>query len=109
MYLAQVDIAVLWGLGNAVAARAALGVQKPGSWTPAIYGTLGMLLGDRVEFLTDDGARPAIPSWSLGLRISSLRFANDLGTISVLQPGVASDFAGGLWLELTWLQASARF
>jgi hypothetical protein len=109
VYLAQVDVGLMWTLGNAVATRAAVGVQRPGTWKPAILATFAMLWGDRIEFLTGDGSRPSIPSWSLGVRGAPLRFGTTLGTISALEPGIGSDFAGALWLELTWLQASARF
>jgi hypothetical protein len=108
-YLAQLDVAVLWSLGNATATRLAIGVQRHGQWTPAGWLTLGALWGDRLEFLSGDGRRPAIPSWSLGIRGSPLRFTSALGVISALEPGIGTDLNGGLWLELTVLQAGVWF
>lgn len=104
LYLAQVDVSVLFGLGNAVATRLALGVQRPRAWSPAGFLTIGMLTGDRVEFLSDEGARPALPTWSMGVRAAPLRFASELGVVTALEPGIATDYRGGLWFELTMLQ-----
>ena len=51
---------------------------------------------------------PAVPSWSLAVRVSALRFEAPLGTISAIEPGLGSDLDGGLWLELSILQIAAR-
>ena len=104
-YLAQLDVAMLWSLGTTTSTRLALGLQRAGEWTPAAWIALGTLWGDRLEFLTGDGRRPPIPSWSIGVRGSPLRFTSALGTISVLEPGIGTDLGGGVWLELTVLQA----
>jgi hypothetical protein len=108
-FLAQADVEVLLTLGNTVMSRVALGAQRPGTWSPAAFGTFGALFGDRVEFLTGDGRRPPIPTWALGLRVAALRFRLREGTVSLVEAGAGTDFGGGLWLELTIIQAGVRF
>jgi hypothetical protein len=108
-YLAQLDVSALLTMGNAVTTRLAFGMQTGERWVPALWATFATLWGERLEFLTGDGRRPAIPTWSLGIRGAALRFAGEIGTISALEPGIGTDFSGGLWLELTLLQAGARF
>lgn len=108
-YVAQLDVSALWTLGNVISTRVAIGAQWDDTWSPAAWLTAGALLGDRLEFLTTDGQRPAAPSWAVGLRVSPLRFRNELGVISALEPGVATDLSGGLWLDLTVFQAGTTF
>jgi hypothetical protein len=108
VWVAQLDVSALFGFGNAVAARAALGVQQDGEWSPALGLTFSALFGDRIEFLTGEGQRPPHPAWSVGLRAAPLRFGGTLGEVSLLEPGVATDFSGALWLDLTLLRACAR-
>jgi hypothetical protein len=108
-YLAQLDVTWLWGMGNALATRAALGYQRDGWWSPAAWGTFNLLWGDRIEKLSDEGRRPARPSLGLGARVSPLRFLGAHGSLSALEPGLALNTGGGLWLELTLLQVAARW
>lgn len=108
-YLAQADLSMLWALGNPLATRLALGAQRKGTYAPAGWVTFGAVWGDRIQTLTGDGSRPAAVSWAIGIRGSPLRFAGEHGAISVLEPGIATDFTGGLWLELTLAQASVSF
>lgn len=104
LYLAQLDVAALWGLSNAAATRWAVGMQRSGWWAPAGWLTCGALWGERVEFLTADGRRPPVPTWSVGVRAAPLRFAGERGVVTLLEPGIATDFQGGMWLELTVMQ-----
>lgn len=76
---------------------------------PALWLTVGTLWGDRIEHIGEDALRPAIPVWSLGLRAAALRWGDDRGAVSALELGVGSNFSGALWLELTLLQAGARW
>ncbi|HEX2677787.1 MAG TPA: hypothetical protein VHM19_14140 [Polyangiales bacterium] len=108
-YLARFDAGMLWLLGNAGVARLALGLQHDGPWAPAVWLTFGVLWGERLEFLHSDGTRPALPSWSIGVRGSPLRFVSETGTFSALEPGIGSDLSGGVWLELGVLQVGLRF
>lgn len=61
-----------------------------------------------MEFLHGDGRRPSFPSWSLGVRGSPLRFSTPLGVFSALEPGIGTDFASGVWLELGIVQLGVR-
>ena len=108
-FLVQTDVEILLTLGNTIMSRFAVGAERPGTWSPAAFATFGALFGDRVEFLTGDGRRPSIPTWALGLRAAALRFRLKEGTVSLAEAGVGTDFAGGLWLELTLVQAGVRF
>jgi hypothetical protein len=108
-YLLQMDVSLLWGLGNSFATRLAVGAQHAtGHWTPAAWVSFGALWGDRMEFLTGAGERPAAPAVSLGLRLSPVRIATDGISVSALEPGVGTDFTGGIWLELGVLQIATR-
>jgi hypothetical protein len=109
IYLAQLDVSALWTLGNPVATRFALGVQRDAAWAPAAFGTINVLWGDRIEFVTGDGRGPARPSWALGVRGCPLRFISAVGQVSLLEPGIATDFQGALWLELSVIQVGASF
>lgn len=108
-YVAQLDVSVLWGAGNSFVGRVAAGYQRDGRWSPAVWGTVNLLWGDRIERLADDGRRPARPTWATGARISPLRFAGAAGVLSALEPGVALGPGGALWLELMLLHAGARW
>jgi hypothetical protein len=108
-YVMQADVSALWGFGNIVSTRAAFGAQWHGVWSPAAWLTFGALFGDRLEFLTNDGTRPAIPSWAIGLRASPLRYVSEDGHVSLLEPGLATDLSGGMWIELSVLQVGATF
>lgn len=108
--LLQVDLSALWGLGTALCTRVAAGAQlQQGSWAPAAWISGSTFWGDRLEFLTGSAERPNRPSWTLGLRLSPLRFATSSTTISALEPGIGSDFSGGLGLELNVFQLASRF
>lgn len=104
LYLAQLDASALWGLSNAASTRLALRIQWPGIRAPAGWIAAGAIWGHRVEFLTGDGTRLPLPTGSMGLRAAPLRFAHDMGVVTALEPGVATNFRGGLWLEVTVLQ-----
>jgi hypothetical protein len=104
LFLAQLDVSALWMFGNAVSTRLAVGVQHDGAWSPAGWVTFGTLWGERLEFLHGAGRRPSVPSWSIGIRGSPLRFATPLGVFSALEPGIGTDFASGVWLELGIVQ-----
>jgi hypothetical protein len=109
-YLLQADIGMLLGFGNALATRLAAGVQLSArDYAPAFWASGGALWGDRVEFLTGAGERPATPSFALGARASPLRFVSELGMVSALELGAGTDLAGALWLELGVLTVGARF
>lgn len=108
LWLAQLDVSALWLLGNAVSTRLALGAQRQGTWSPAAWLSVSVLWGDRLEFLQGDGRRPSIPSWALGLRGSALRFSMPFGVFSALEPGIGTNFASGVWLELSIVQLAVR-
>lgn len=108
-YVAQLDLNALWMLGNSYAIRLALGYQRDATWCPAIWLTTGTLWGDRIEFLSEKGERPHIPTWAVGVRASPLRFRAASAFASALEPGIGTDFSGGTWLELSLLQAGAWF
>lgn len=108
LFVAQLDVSALWMFGNGVSTRLAVGVQRDAAWSPAAWLWWGTLWGERIEFLYDDGRRPSIPSWSIGVRASPLRFSTPLGVLSALEPGIGTDFSSGVWLELNIVQLGVR-
>ena len=108
-YLAQADMSVLFSAGNVLATRLALGLTRGGNWAPAVWLTYGALWGNRLEFISGDDGRPVIPTWAVGVRASALRFRQDFGIVSLLELGAGSNFAGGVWLDVTVLQAAVTF
>jgi len=108
-YLAQADVSLLFSAGNALATRFALGLTRGGTWAPAGWLSYGALWGDRLEFIAGNEGRPVIPTWAVGVRGSALRFRQDFGVVSLLELGAGSNFAGGVWLDVTILQAAVTF
>jgi hypothetical protein len=105
-YLLAFDASALVGLGNTVAIHLLAGLQRSGTFCPAAWLGAGALIGDRLEFLTDEGTRPVFPTWAVGVRGAPLRYQQEFGVFSVLELGAALDFAGGSWLELTVLRVA---
>jgi hypothetical protein len=108
-YIAEAEVGALWLLGNSVSTRLAIGAQRRGTWSPAGFVTGTVLFGDRLEVLAEDGSRAPMPNWALGVRAAPLRFIGKLGLASVLEPGVATDFRGSVYLEVTLIQAGASW
>ena len=106
--LAQLDVGALWAFGNVLSTRLSVGLQREGVWSPAAWLSFGALWGERMEFLQGDGRRPSLPSWSVGVRGSALRFSNGLGVFSALEPGIGTDFDSGIWIELNIVQVGLR-
>jgi hypothetical protein len=99
----QADVNLLWGNGNAVATRLAIGYQRKGLWSPAILGTFNLLCGHRTEILSESGERPASPVWVAGLRAVPLKFANKHGFVSAFEFGYGIGPDNGRCIELTIL------
>jgi hypothetical protein len=108
-WLAQADASLLWGGGNVWVTRLAAGAQRSGAWSPAAWLSFGALFGDRVETLDDEGRRPPAPVWAAGLRLSPLRFAGRLGSVSALEVGWSRGAGGGTWVEVSVLEAAVRW
>lgn len=107
--VAQTDASILWANGNAIATRLAIGYQRDGRWTPAIFGTFNLLWGQRTEVLSSMGQRPVAPVWAVGLRGAPLRFQNLRGYVSALEVGYGIGPDQGTSLELTILAAGIRW
>ena len=108
-FVAELHADALFAMGRTYAAHVALGVQRAGFWQPGVKAAFSLLLGDRLELLRDDGRRPPVPNWSLGLRVLPLRFAGDAFFASAAEIGVGTDLAKGLLIELSVLKAGARW
>ena len=108
-YVAQIDFSALWGIGNTWSSRFALGIQHDGFWAPAVWATTTVLLGDRLELLTEDGRRPPAPTWGIGLRASPLRFISGSAFFSALEPSLATNLGGGALFDLTLVQIGAHW
>lgn len=111
-WLAQADVGTWWMLGNVASTRLAVGVQRRGTWAPAVWVAVNTMWGSRLRFLDQDGTATKAPPWAVGLRASPLRFAGERGLVSLLDVGVGlgtSGKAAGTWLELSLLQVGFRW
>jgi hypothetical protein len=78
---------LLWGNGNAITTRLAVGYEKKGTWTPGIYGTLNLVWGQKVQLLSESGEKASLPACIGGLRIVPLKFRTKYGYVSALEIG----------------------
>ncbi|HNX86395.1 MAG TPA: hypothetical protein PKN12_05650 [Bacteroidales bacterium] len=106
---AQADVNLLWLNGNSIPIRLALGYQRSGRWTPAAYLTADAIVGQRTQFLSETGAKPPVPAWSFGVRITPLKFRTAKGFLSALELGVGIGPARLLNLEVTLFSAGISF
>jgi hypothetical protein len=105
----QADLNILWGNGNAVSTRLALGYEKKGTWTPGLYGTFNLIWGQRVELLSETGEKPPMPAWAAGIRVTPLKFQTKLGYVSALEFGYGFGPEKGMSLEFSMLSVGIRF
>lgn len=101
-FILQADLNYLMVLGNAAALRLGAGLQRSGTYTPAVLLSLTTVVGDRLTFLTSEHPTPVRhPAMSLGVSVAPLRFTQGGMQLSVLElgVGVGSDLPG---LGLTW-------
>jgi hypothetical protein len=103
------DVNILWGNGNAVSTRLALGYEKKGTWTPGIYGTFNLIWGQRVELLSETGEKPPMPAWAAGIRVTPLKFTTKMGYVSALEFGYGSGQEKGMSLEFSVLSIGISF
>ncbi len=107
--VAQGDVNLLWGDGNAISTRIAAGYRRAGTWSPTVLGTCALLWGQRVEMLSPTGERPPTPVWVLGIRVAPLRFETAAGVVSALELGYGIGPAKGMALDLTILSLGAAW
>jgi hypothetical protein len=107
--LVETSANIYWINGNAGTFRLAVGYKKNGFWAPAIYLGLTTIFGDRTEILLEDGSRPIKPIFSIGLRLSPLRFENEKGFVSALEIGYGIGNYNGRNLEISALSIGVKF
>ena len=105
----QADVNILWGNGNAVTTRFALGYERKGTWTPAVYGTLNLVWGQKVQMLSETGEKPPVPTWIAGFRISPLKFQTKNGYVSALEFGYGFGPDQGRSIEFSVLSIGINF
>ena len=101
-FILQADLNYLMVLGNAAALRLGAGLQRGGTYTPAVLLSFTTVVGDRLTFLTPEHPTPVRhPAMSLGLSVAPLRFTHEGMQLSVLElgVGVGTDLPG---LGMTW-------
>ncbi|MFE8600254.1 hypothetical protein [Archangium violaceum] len=112
-FILQADLSFLMGIGNVGALRLGAGVQRSGTWTPAVLATLSVVMGDRLTFLTPAHPTPLRgPAVSLGVSVAPLRFTQKGMQLSLLELGVGagSDLPGtGLAWHLGLLEVGTHF
>jgi len=105
----QVDVNILWGNGNAVTTRFALGYERKGKWAPGVYGTFNMIWGQRVQMLSETGEKPPMPAMAAGIRVTPLKFITKSGYISALELGYGFGPEKAMSLEFSILTAGIYF
>lgn len=108
-FTARADVNILWGNGNLMATRMAIGYQPKGGWSPGIFITTTMLTGHKTEILDEAGQRPPAAVWATGLRILPLYFDGDKGYASALELGYGFGADQGWCMELTLLSVGLKF
>jgi hypothetical protein len=112
-FILQGDLSYLMMLGNVGLLRLGAGVQRRGTYTPAVLLTLSTLVGDRLAFLTSEHPTPLQgPTMALGVSIAPLRFTHEGLQLSLLElgVGVGSDLPGwGLSYQLGILEVGTTF
>ncbi|MFL5354638.1 hypothetical protein [Archangium sp.] len=112
-FILQADLSYLMGLGNVVALRLGAGMQRRGTYTPAVLATLTTVVGDRLTFLTPAHPTPVRgPAVALGLSVAPLRFTEGGLQLSLLELGVGlgADLPGwGLAWQLGLLEVGTSF
>lgn len=112
-FILQADLNYLMVIGNVAALRLGAGVQRRGTWTPAVLATLSTVVGDRLTFLTPQHPTPVRgPAVALGLSVAPLRFSEGGLQLSLLElgVGVGSDLPGrGMAWQLGLLEVGTAF
>ena len=112
-FILQADVSYLMGIKNVAALRLGAGLQRRGTYTPAVLLNLSALMGDRLAFLTPEHPTPLRgPALALGVSIAPLRFSHERAQVSLLElgVGVGSDLPGlGLSLQLSLLEVGVSF
>ncbi|QRO01041.1 hypothetical protein JRI60_19390 [Archangium violaceum] len=112
-FFVQAELHYLLGIGNTAALRLGAGVQRRGTYTPAVLLSLSALAGDGLTFLTPQHPTPVkSPAVSLGVSVAPLRFSSGGLHVSALElgVGVGTDLPGtGLALQLGLLEVGTSF
>lgn len=112
-FILQADLSYLMMLGNVGLLRLGAGVQRPGTYAPAVLLTFSTMVGDRLAFLTSEHPTPlGGPTMALGVSIAPLRFTHEGLQLSLLElgVGVGSDLPGwGLSYQLGILEVGTTF
>lgn len=109
----QADLSYLMMLGNVGVLRLGAGLQRPGTYTPAVLLTLSTFFGDRLAFLSPAHPTPVgNAALALGVSLAPVRFTHQGFQVSVLElgVGVGSDLPGlGLSYQLGLLEIGTTF
>lgn len=109
----QADLSYLALLGNVAELRVGAGLQRSGTWAPALLITGSLLFGQHLTFLTEDHPYPSgLPGWSLGLELTPIRFASANTTVAVLPLGLGwgLELPGVGWhYRVGFLEVATRF
>lgn len=109
----QAELHYLLGIGNTAALRLGAGVQRRGTYSPAVLLSVSALLGDGLTFLTPQHPTPVRgPAVSLGVSVAPLRWRSDGLHLSVLElgAGLGTDLPGrGVAIQLGLLEVGTSF
>jgi hypothetical protein len=112
-FFVQAELHYLLAIGNTAALRLGAGVQRRGTYSPAVLLAVSTLMGDGLTFLTPQHPTPVRgPAVSLGVSVAPLRFSSGGLHLSVLElgAGLGTDLPGrGLALQLGLLEVGTSF
>lgn len=112
-FILQADLSYLMMIGNVAALRLGAGVQRRGTYTPAVLLTLTTQLGTQLSFLSTEHPTPVGgPNVTLGVSVAPLRFTHAGMQLSLLELGVGTgnDLPGwGLAYQLGLLEVGTTF
>lgn len=112
-FILQADVSYLTGIKNVAALRLGAGIQRRGTYTPAVLLNLSALMGDRLAFLTPEHPTPPRgPAMTLGVSVAPLRFSHEGTQVSLLELGVGlgSELPGtGVSWQLGLLEVGVSF
>lgn len=112
-FILQADASYLMALGNALEVRVGAGLQRRGTYTPAVLLVLSGLMGSGLRFFTPEHPSPVEgPALSLGLQLAPLRFTHEGMQFSLLElgAGVGSDLPGtGMAWHVGLLEVGTSF
>jgi hypothetical protein len=108
-WIGKTDINLYWLNGNAVSGRLAVGIQKPGKWSPAFFVGGNLIGGEKTKVILPDNRLPSSVRFVSEITIAPLRFKNQKGFVSVCEIGAGMGTDKGMLIEISLLSVGINF